>query len=581
MATTVFDLQGVITLDDSKFKKGLDNSAGGLRNLGSNIQSTGKQITKFGIGASLAMAPVALFLKSSISAFRDFDVAMVNSQTILGATNDEMEILRDQVLTMGSETGLGPQATADAFFTIVSGVQDATTHMDILQSSIRLAEAGLADLSVTTDGMVAVMNSYKFAAEDASFVSDVFTRTVQTGVGTMDEFVGALAPLASLSNELGISFQELAANEAFLTKKGRTASAAATELQSIMVAFLKPNQDMVDALQSMGFESGQMAIETLGLQGAVDALSTALNDDATAMSAVLGRAEAIKGGFTLASDEAEAFGTTFGASVDGATEAAADLQNATDRAIGEAFMAKLDALKIVIGGPLSNAIASVQTELMPFIDSIKDWAQENPETVKQIAMLAGGLVLLAGGLVIVGGLVTALGAVVGALTSPFVLGAGALVLFGIAIGAIDADPLIKQLDKILEDLIGIRGAATGVIESFGGLIPNVANVGNILSTPKREREGHVFIPQLPRGGERTVGEGFADGGRFSAFQPITVGDDGPEQIIPDFAGTVIPNGQDAGGNTFHITVVANSEAEGEAAGRGLRREVGDILVRNG
>jgi TP901 family phage tail tape measure protein len=419
MVTTIAEMQGILTLDDSQYKSAMQNAAENTRNLGSSIRNAGSQITKFGVGASLALAPVTVFLGSSVNAFREFDVAMTNSQTILGVTNEEMSILSDQVLEMGANTGLGPQAVADSFFTVVSGVQDATTHMDILQSSITLAEAGMADLGVTTDGIVAVMNSYQFAAEDAAFVSDVFTRTVQSGVGTMDEFVGALAPLASLSNQMGIEFEQLAASEAFLTTQGQSAGAAATELQAIMTAFIKPSQGMTDALNALGFESGKAAIEALGFQGAVDALSASLDDDEVALGQVFTRAEALKGAMILAGDGAEEFETKFKEGVDGAAQAAADLQNATDAAIGDAFTSKIDALKIRLGEDISGAIADVQRELLPMIDSFIQWAEANPETVKQALLFAGALVVVAGGLVLVGGLVTALGAVLAALTSPF------------------------------------------------------------------------------------------------------------------------------------------------------------------
>lgn len=611
MVTTIAEMQGILTLDDSQYKKGMQGAKNQSQSLGSSIKNTGAQMTKFGLGASLALAPVTLFLKSSVSAFRDFDVAMVNSQTILGVTNEEMKILSDQVLEIGSNTGLGPQAVADSFFTVVSGVQDATTHMDILQSSVRLAEAGMADLAVTTDGMVAVMNSYQFAAEDASFVSDVFTRTVQTGVGTMDDFVGALAPLASLANQLQIDFDDLAASEAFLTTQGQSASAAATELQAIMTAFIKPSQGMTDALNAMGVESGLMLLQTEGLQGAVDVLSASLGDDAIALGEVFTRAEALKGAMILAGDGAEEFGTAFQNGVEGATEAAADLQNATDAAIGDAFMAKLDTLKIVTGEGLSGAIADVQTELMPFIESITTWAQENPETVKQVVMFAGGLVVLAGGLVVVGGLVTILGAGMTALALPAVIATG---LIGLMVFAVDQLARAMGFEGITDMFVDTVETWIVNIENFGTILDrtvqtwkaNFENLGTIIDkvsqeiNPSQAASGlFAEIQALAPGGSsqpvntrlrqvsvesqnmRMRRQGFAGGGDAEAFQPMTVGELGPERITFPVPGRVTSNDQMGNRNEFNITIIANDEAGGRAAGRGFRPELESILQRNG
>lgn len=619
MATTIATLQGVLTLDDSQFTGGLRNARTGLSGLGTSLQNTGAKITRFGIGASIALAPVTLALKSSVSAFRDFDVAMTNSQAILGATADEMELLTAQVLDIGGASRAGPQAAAEAFFTIVSGVQDATTHMDILNSSIALSEAGLADLAITTDGMVAVMNSYRFAAEDAQFVSDVFTRTVQMGVGTMDEFVGALSPLASLANELGISFEELAGAEALLTSQGRSASDAATQLQSTMVAFIRPNQAMTDALALMGFESGQAAIETLGLQGAVDALSAALDDDVGAMTEALGRTEALQGSLVLAGEGAEEFLDKFKGGVDGATEAARELQNQTDTAISDLFMSRVDELQILLGEQLSGALADVQEALTPLVEDIIAWAEENPETVKQITLMALALVGLAGGLIVVGGLVTALGVGLSALTSPIVLvglGIGALVLilselFGFDFGDLKAVAIntfermefwAGKVRDIINDLVGLLNDVSKAVQDVAGFL-NIGQGGRAQALLTQLQERGVTIPQRPSIPPPDISNiqtenvlinsllnrfrgrpgAFAGGGDFEAFQPMRVGEEGPETVMFPQAGTVIPNRQSMGGmfEGAIFNIFANDEAGGRAAGKGLRAELGQLLVRNG
>lgn len=630
MVTTIAQLQGVLTLDDAQFKGGLNEAKGGMSSLGSGIQSAGVKMTKFGVGASLALTPVTLFLKSSIGAFREWDVAMTNSQTILGATNEEMEVLNAQVLEIGANSRAGPQAAADAYFTIVSGVQDATTHMDILNSSIALSEAGLADLAVTTAGMVAVMNAYEFAAEDASFVSDVFTRTVQMGVGTMDDFVAALTPLASLANTLGISFEELAGAEALLTSKGVSASEAATQLRSAMVAFIKPNADMVLALEAMGFASGSMAIETLGLQGAIDALSTALDDDVGAMSQALGRTEALNAALLLAGDGAEEFLDKFAGGVDGATEAARDLQNATDEAISDAFISKIDALKILVGLGLSGAIADVQKELIPFVDKIIEWAVENPETVKQMTFLTVGAIAAAAAL-------TVLGIAIGVIASPVVLLAGgvALLIFAlnelaIALGFADVFEMFETGMDNLVEIIRLSGVIIGgIFEAVKGAIinsietsiniaidavnvlifgfnklssvvggPTIAAIDrlgtrvNNFDLDKFREIATTGVGQALLGGLGFLGftsieqqllalpglpsglPGQAFGGDFDAMETIRVGEDGPETVTFPIAGTVNENNRRGEQPLIEtVNVFANSFAEGQAAARGFDQEL--------
>jgi TP901 family phage tail tape measure protein len=618
MVTTVAQMQGILTLDDKQFKSSMTAAQKGMRNFGSNIRSAGIQMTKFGAGMSLALAPVTLFLKNSISAFQDFDVAMTNAQAILSATNEEMEILNAQVLEIGKASRAGPQAAAEAYFTIVSGVQDATTHMDILTSSINLSEAGLADLAVTTDGMVAVMNAYRFEAEQAAFVSDTMTRTVQMGVGTMDQFVAALKPVAGMASTIGIDFEELAATTAFLTSKGASASEATTQLSAVMTAFLKPNTDMQKALEAMGVTSGKTFLETHGLVGAMNLLSDSLGGSEDALVQVLGRQEAIRGGFQLTSQGVEEFVNTFESGIDGATEKAQEFQNATDAAKIDLFKSRLDALSITLGESLSNALGEVATALTPVIDDILIWIDENPELTQSILIMSAALVLFAGGLLVAGGLVTALGGALSALFTPITLSIIAVGGLVFAVGEIfDFDwPSLKTLAtnafERMQHWAGVaEEAIAGVLRGLGDVKDAAEDVADFFSIGGSQAVGQlaaqvraqpgfsqrpITIPSFQGGtqssnallaafsSQLSNSQGRisrADGGQFGAFQPMTVGERGPEKITFPVPGNVESSESMRKPLIGTVVIHANSEEEGRAAGRGFKAELGEILIRDG
>ena len=597
-----FDLAGVITLDDSQLEEGIANAKSGFADIGGNIQSAGMSITKFGAQASLAMAPIVGGLLSSVGSFREFETAMTNAQAILGVTTEEMEALNAQVLAIGGNSRAGPQAAADAFFTIVSGVQDVTTHMDILNASIALSEAGLADLGVTTAGLVAVMNAYDFAADQATFVSDVFTRTVQMGVGTMDEFVAAISPVAGLADSVGISFDELASATAFLTSQGQTASTAATQLQATMTAFLKPSTAMEEALLAMGFTSGEAALQQLGLAGSVDALSTALGGSTDEIAKALGTTQALNAAVALGAEGADAFMDAFQGGVEGATAAAREIQNATDAAGLDRFKSKAEELKIVLGEGLSNALGVLTEKLTPFIDNVIVWADENEELVTQIGLIAIGLAATGVVVTILGTLITAFGVI-----ATLVFGPVGIVILGVAAIILILDEMAKALDfdsvfamfeegwnnlvdiveigaDIIIGLFGLVGDAimsaitTGInfavdavnalIRGFNqlsglvggptlGLLANVGQAAPASETgvPTNPEEMQAFLdwfettggeftptfepsPGLLPGTTNPNAQGFQVGGDFSGGQRIKVGETGPEFVRFPMAGTV-------------------------------------------
>src|SRR6185503_16230693 len=184
MARQVASLFGVLRLDDSDYKNKLDSAKTETQSLGQTLRDNGQQLQQFGAGMTAFFAPVGLAMGYAITQGHDFDRTFSNINSILKLGADDAAALRAQILAFGAGTVAGPQATAEAYYEIVSGVADATTHMAILEAATRTAEAGQADLGATTSALISTMNAYGFAASDAAFVSDVFTRTVAMGVGS-------------------------------------------------------------------------------------------------------------------------------------------------------------------------------------------------------------------------------------------------------------------------------------------------------------------------------------------------------------------------------------------------------------
>jgi hypothetical protein len=79
-----------------------------------------------------------------------------------------------ELLSIGSGAVAGPNAAADAYCNITSGIGDASVRIDTLRAAAALAEAGQEDLGAATNGLICVINAYGTSAENASGLSDVF-----------------------------------------------------------------------------------------------------------------------------------------------------------------------------------------------------------------------------------------------------------------------------------------------------------------------------------------------------------------------------------------------------------------------
>jgi TP901 family phage tail tape measure protein len=185
-------------------------------------------------------APFVAGLGVAANAAIGFNETLTNVQAVTGYTAEATAQLGTDILDMAANSRFAADELANAYYDVAGGVTDVSARNAILESSMHLAQAGATDLGGATSAMISIMNSYGFSAEQASFASDVLTRTVGMGVGSMGDFAAALPQVTGLANSMGISFDQLAASTAYLTTQGNTASQASTQLGAMMTTLLSP-----------------------------------------------------------------------------------------------------------------------------------------------------------------------------------------------------------------------------------------------------------------------------------------------------------------------------------------------------
>lgn len=508
--TTVSSLSVQIGADIAGLQSGLKTADSGVKGFASRASSGLKSVgdTMVGLGGSITMltAPLALLGGMAVNSAMQFNESMTNVGAVLGKTQDEMAGLSAEILAIGANTRAGPQEVANAFYDIVGGVADASTHMDILNAAIATAEAGNANLTGTTSALIAVMNSYGLSADDATMASDVLTRTVQMGVGTMDELASAMPQVATLAASMGISFDELGGMMAFASTKGLTFAEAGTQIRAMMTAMLNPNETMKDGLEELGFASGQAAVDALGLVGAYEALQGTQTANTEGFAKMTGSVEALNGAIILTGEGAGEFFGTFSEGLDGATAAAQELQNASPAAQMELLNSKIQALSITIGTALLPMLNGIVQKIEPVIAGITEWITANPQLAQTLGMIGIAAVVLGPTLAILGTIISGIGVVVGVVTTGFgllttavgllfspvtlIIGAiaGLLALLGSGEGgligglnraATAATQLVELgLVVLIGALNGLSQAATVALNALGSAFTNVFNFIN-------------------------------------------------------------------------------------------------------
>lgn len=457
-AIEVASLFGTLELRDTatrtlqQFDSSLDRSAANMRRIGGSLTSLGGQITAF--AAPLA-AGFAVATRSAMS----FESAMANAGAVLGRTAADMSQVNAEILAMGTASTAGPQRVAEAYYEIVSGVANASTHMAILNQAIKTSEAGQADLTATTSALISVMNAYNLSADQASMVSDVLTRTVGLGVGSMNEFAAAIPNVTGIAAQLGISFENVGLMAAFLTTRGYSAAQATDYLRGSMIALINPNESMKDALTAIGASSGSAAIEMWGLAGTYQRLSQSMSTDQLANA--VGRVEALQAVLAITGETFDGFSASFINGMNGATDAARAIQQESPAYQFQLLQSKIQATAITIGKVLLPALNKLFDRIAPILEAVTTWVSQNPELVLGIAGLATAATVAGPALMGIGSAVSLIGMVLGSpILLPLAAVTGAVLLL--------ADVLNIDLMGGFRTVLDQAGVFFGRLEEFGG-----------------------------------------------------------------------------------------------------------------
>lgn len=447
-----------------------------LFSISKDVSEAGDQLARMGASLVVASTAIGTSIAIATTAAIGFDQQMVNTASILGQTRDQIQNVGTEILNMGARTTVGAQNAAIAYNTIVGGIQDVTTHMDILDAAIATSEAGLASLTTTTNGVVSVMNSYRFSAEQASFVSDVFTRTVALGVGSMEDFVSQISPLTGIMSSVGIGFDELGASMAYMTTQGFNASLSATSIRSAVTALLNPNAQLIPLLREMGYASGEAAIAELGLTGALQSLNEVADGSQSVLARALGSVEALNAAIVLGTPQVNDFFSTYQSGLVGATDAARSIQLESSAAQLMMLKSAFDAVTISIGQAFLPTIDGLAQFFQPILLGINDFIQANQGLVSIILTVISVFAAVGPVMLLAGQILGSVGAIATALASPFM----PLIIIASLIG-IAFITNFGGIRDILQESIFPVFAELGTLftEVFNVLSPLVVALGNL------------------------------------------------------------------------------------------------------
>ena len=453
-------IKAVLAMDAQQFDKAIGKAQGKLKGFGDASAKAGK---------TLSLKLTAPIVGAGAGAFKmamDFEHSMTQIQSLVGRSAEEVAQLSEDVKRLSGETARSPKELADAMFFITSAGLDASSAVRALEYSAKASASGLGDTVAIADAVTNAMNGYGLSAEQASYATDVLTKTVEQGKASAEDLAPTFGKMIPVASELGVEFDQIGAGMAFLTRSSGDANASATQLRGILNSILKPSSQAKEALDQIGFSSQDFrkAVRDEGLLEGLLELRSRLEDNGLEMANVFENSRALAGALQLTGVQADQAVAVF-AELEksaGKTDEAFAIASETTRFKFDKAMAQFKLTMVEVGEKVIPIVLPLIEKLGNFVANLSEkFSNMSPFMQKVIVGFTGLLAVMGPSLIVVGKMahgINGLTTMFGKLASSAGFGAGkgaggVLSKFGKVLGA---HPKIAIASAVA---IGVAGVA--------------------------------------------------------------------------------------------------------------------------
>ncbi len=200
-----------------------------------------------------------------------------------------------------------PQSAAEiarGTYQAISAGVDPMKAGQFVEVAAKAGIAGLTSTETAVNALTSVVNAYRLGADGARQVSDQMFTAVKLGKTTFEEINQAIANVVPVGASAKVSFGQIAAGLATMTKQGIPTTQASTQMRQAIVELLKPGEELAAVMEKAGIANGAAALKTFGLQGTLQKLQVAADSSGKTMTQVFSSVEAGSAALALTGENA-------------------------------------------------------------------------------------------------------------------------------------------------------------------------------------------------------------------------------------------------------------------------------------
>lgn len=251
------------------------------------------------VGSSIMMSftmPFAMIAAAGGKMAMDFEKNMTKIVTQVGLVASEVNVMNKEIMKMSEETATGPAELAEGLFFLTSAGLRGANAMETLNQVAKATAQDFGESESLALVAAAAQNAYGEEVLTSSEALDIFGMAIRKGMFKAQDLAESMGENLGFAADLNVSFKEVNAIIATMTRTTGDARGASTGLGGVLMALAKKTQKGANALDkiNMSYEGLRRMVQEKGLKESLFHLKEAFAAKNVDMTEFFGKAKAVK-----------------------------------------------------------------------------------------------------------------------------------------------------------------------------------------------------------------------------------------------------------------------------------------------
>jgi len=392
----------------------IDNASAKLSTIGKSVTDFGKKTSTVGKNMMRSITlPIVAVGAAALKTASDFDTQMRAANQMMKVSDKVFPSMKKRIQDLAIQTGQSSTDMAKALYGVASAGFRGEEAFKVLETVGKASTAGLANAESVTSALSKTLNIFGLTGDEANQSMDKLFGIVDAGLLNFDQLSQSFPLAATMAGALGVSFDEVGAALATVTKTAGSTSQAATAINATMTALAKPSEMLGSLIEEWGYENAQAAIEAEGFTGVLKRMKDATGGNADQMAQLVPNVEALRALFPLLGDSADDYANAL-ETVSQSTGKTNKLFS--DMADGPGFKMKQAWISLKVSmQQFGDALVPIMEIAVKAIQKLTTWfGNLSPKTKKFIAIALAVAAAIGPIVFVVGALITGIGMLISA-----------------------------------------------------------------------------------------------------------------------------------------------------------------------